>query len=317
MQHVLIDHDTIASRMADNDYLCKLVAQTESLERTPRVSMKSAGGIGIGGVLSSIFSRKAQPQQQQQQQQQSHYKKKEVTRLGGKKGSPAMAVSSSKVKRASSSDGDEGAVATKEEEKEKKEEKEKEKDKGIERRQMKRSLKKHEAAAAARDSTEFALRRNSFSARNMAKPSQAPGSSSSGQISHGSGPPPASPQRISHCAPPPAPAASMSHMRPLDHFVNHQKANGSWLLDENLAQAVGKSLDELTSGMAAGVPAEAWATALALAALEAKFANQREEWDLLAGKARRWLARELAKLTGDNTKTMDSLLADATAILAQ
>lgn len=111
---------------------------------------------------------------------------------------------------------------------------------------------------------------------------------------------------------------------------------GSWLLDENLAQAVGKSLDELTSGMAAGVPAEAWATALALAALEAKFANQREvclhthtqgreservfvvkEWDLLAGKARRWLARELAKLTGDNTKTMDSLLADATAILAQ
>jgi len=76
-------------------------------------------------------ARKAQPQQQQQQQQQSHYKKKEVTRLGGKKGSPAMAVSSSKVKRASSSDGDEGAVATKEEEKEKKEEKEKEKDKGI------------------------------------------------------------------------------------------------------------------------------------------------------------------------------------------
>jgi len=60
MQHVLIDHDTIASRMADNDCtplltgfgcwidlilyhsliwfvdLCKLVAQTESLERTPR-----------------------------------------------------------------------------------------------------------------------------------------------------------------------------------------------------------------------------------------------------------------------------------------
>jgi hypothetical protein len=37
-----------------------------------------------------------------------------------------------------------------------------------------------------------------------------------------------------------------------------------------------------------------------------------QEWELLAGKAKRWLARELAKVG----KSVESLLADAVSFLA-
>jgi hypothetical protein len=51
---------------------------------------------------------------------------------------------------------------------------------------------------------------------------------------------------------------------------------GSWRLDENLAQALGRQLAELVASVPTSVPAEIWATALALAALDLQFADEKE-----------------------------------------
>jgi hypothetical protein len=124
-------------------------------------------------------------------------------------------------------------------------------------------------------------------------------------------------------------AAPAAHMRPLDRFVHHQKANGSvccvvlccvvlccvvlccvvcvvlccvvcvcvratcadekvcvscrlvtdagsWELNENLAQALGRGLAELVASVPADVSADLWATALALTALDSQFAAEKE-----------------------------------------
>jgi hypothetical protein len=84
--------------------------------------------------------------------------------------------------------------------------------------------------------------------------------------------------------------------RPLDRLILLQAADGSWDLTEDLADICGCSLPFLedvprkTSGDAATVR-RAWATALALAFLETHADDVRDEWALLAAKARRWLQR--------------------------
>ncbi len=84
--------------------------------------------------------------------------------------------------------------------------------------------------------------------------------------------------------------------RPLDRLILLQAADGSWDLTEELADIFGCSLPFLedvprkTSGDAATVR-RAWATALALAYLETHADDVRDEWALLAEKARRWLER--------------------------
>jgi Ca-activated chloride channel family protein len=91
------------------------------------------------------------------------------------------------------------------------------------------------------------------------------------------------------------PASRPSSTRVLDRLVALQSADGSWNLDEALADVVGLSLSELVARIAA-VRADApeahraWATALALAFLEREASSSRVEWDLLATKAQRWLA---------------------------
>lgn len=86
----------------------------------------------------------------------------------------------------------------------------------------------------------------------------------------------------------------MGGSRPLDRLASLQRADGSWELGKFLAELLGCSLDDLESE-AAKVPGNreqvdrVWATALALAFLEQFCADEREEWELLAAKARRWL----------------------------
>ncbi len=102
-----------------------------------------------------------------------------------------------------------------------------------------------------------------------------------------------------------APRASVAP-RPLDRLVLLQRADGSWDLDEELADVLGVRLRKLRKKLegAAGDPdeaARAWATALALAWLESRAADSRAEWELLAEKAREWLARCPARLAdGEN-----------------
>ncbi|MBK8596749.1 MAG: VWA domain-containing protein [Holophagales bacterium] len=93
-------------------------------------------------------------------------------------------------------------------------------------------------------------------------------------------------------APVPEPTPAPSSLRPLDLLVALQKADGSWELTEELAAALGKKLPDLEKTLASskGEPARrAWATALALAWLAKNAPAEKDEWTLLARKARTWL----------------------------
>ena len=86
-----------------------------------------------------------------------------------------------------------------------------------------------------------------------------------------------------------------SSTRVLDRLVALQRADGSWDLDEAFAQVLGVALSDLVARISGvrGDTAEArraWATALALAFLERDESSNRDEWALLATKARRWLS---------------------------
>ena len=84
--------------------------------------------------------------------------------------------------------------------------------------------------------------------------------------------------------------------RPLDRLVALQRADGSWKLDNKLALALGwpdaKSLKKAV-GRARTAKSEehAAATALALVWLEQECPDTRDEWRILAEKAREWLSR--------------------------
>lgn len=98
----------------------------------------------------------------------------------------------------------------------------------------------------------------------------------------------------------PAPAdvweAPASPVRPLDVVVALQKADGSWVLDDELARALGwpdaRRLRESLDQPPASVQEEvALATALALRWLERDCAAARDEWRILAEKGLDWLER--------------------------
>jgi hypothetical protein len=88
--------------------------------------------------------------------------------------------------------------------------------------------------------------------------------------------------------------------RPLDRLVSLQRADGSWELGRELCDVLGLPLKALEAKLrgASGDPDEArraLATALALAWLESRAADSRDEWTLLAAKAERWLRKAVAR----------------------
>ena len=97
-----------------------------------------------------------------------------------------------------------------------------------------------------------------------------------------------------------APPASPTFTRPMHALVVLQRADGSWDLTQELADAIGRNLSDLEAALtgATGNPDEvrnAWATALALAWLEGHAMPARGEWRMLAEKASRWLSGVQAK----------------------
>jgi len=89
-------------------------------------------------------------------------------------------------------------------------------------------------------------------------------------------------------------AAAESRVRPLDRLVALQRADGSWSLDDELAQALGwKNAKRLRKALGRALSAEpeslAAATALALAWLELECADTRDEWRVLSEKGHDWL----------------------------
>jgi hypothetical protein len=84
-------------------------------------------------------------------------------------------------------------------------------------------------------------------------------------------------------------------LRPHDQLVALQRADGSWELDAAFAQAVSMKLRDLEKALrnATGdtdIVRRALATAVAIAYLETFAPGARGEWEMLAEKARRWLA---------------------------
>lgn len=95
---------------------------------------------------------------------------------------------------------------------------------------------------------------------------------------------------VSECAGAPAPDST----RPLDRLVSLQRHDGSWELDDRLADLSGLGYDELEKGWRSLGPVKGdalrvFATALALALLELRAPGERDEWELLARKAFRFL----------------------------
>jgi Ca-activated chloride channel homolog len=94
-----------------------------------------------------------------------------------------------------------------------------------------------------------------------------------------------------------------SSTRVLDSLVALQRADGSWDLTPELADVLGVSLSDLIAAMAgaSGDPDEArraLATAIALRFLARHELSSHGEWELLAGKATRWLTKVTAVPTG-------------------
>lgn len=86
----------------------------------------------------------------------------------------------------------------------------------------------------------------------------------------------------------------------LRQLILKQNVNGSWAIDalSVLRLDTSKIRDAMPAGGAAGDDAtNLWATAVALAYLEAMFSSQRSNWALVARKARRYVKKQ-AKAIG-------------------
>nr|XP_056720365.1 von Willebrand factor A domain-containing protein 5A-like [Euleptes europaea] len=91
-------------------------------------------------------------------------------------------------------------------------------------------------------------------------------------------------------------------------LVSLQNADGSWVLDANLASLLGLSEAEIASQAPAQVPPNVWATVLAILWLHSRTAKQRDEWELLEAKALNWLQATAGSQLADCVKTGNVVL---------
>ncbi|XP_056128574.1 von Willebrand factor A domain-containing protein 5A-like [Rhinichthys klamathensis goyatoka] len=82
------------------------------------------------------------------------------------------------------------------------------------------------------------------------------------------------------------------NLDPLLQLVSLQKASGCWDLDVTLADAFGKTEEELTNQKPAQVEGSVWATLLALIWLYGCKIDQRVEWQFVAMKAASWIGSQ-------------------------
>ena len=100
-------------------------------------------------------------------------------------------------------------------------------------------------------------------------------------------------------------------------LISLQKASGAWDLTDQLVPLCGKTRDALITGCPIAVDtAEGkllWATALALVLLMGKFLGQKDEWEMIAEKGKKWLKKNLP----GGVKYDDILESAATAVGVQ
>ncbi|XP_034403681.1 von Willebrand factor A domain-containing protein 5A-like isoform X1 [Cyclopterus lumpus] len=95
---------------------------------------------------------------------------------------------------------------------------------------------------------------------------------------------------------------------PLLQLVSLQKASGCWVLDPDLAAALGKTSEEVEKPKPASVNQEVWATILALIWLHGFKMDAQEEWELLAMKAVSWLQAQKASCVTECVDAGNALL---------
>ena len=99
-------------------------------------------------------------------------------------------------------------------------------------------------------------------------------------------------------------------------IIGLQKASGPWDLTEQLVSLCGMSRDDLIKGSPEEIAADTaegkllWATALALVLLMGKYSNQKDEWEMIAEKGKKWLKKNLP-----STDTFTKVLNIAAAVV--
>ena len=94
--------------------------------------------------------------------------------------------------------------------------------------------------------------------------------------------------------------------------ISLQKASGSWDLTDQLVSLCDASRSDLIKGCLKGIAADTaegkrlWATALALVLLMGKYPDQKDEWEMIAEKGKKWLKKNLP-----GSLTLDQVLESA------
>ena len=94
--------------------------------------------------------------------------------------------------------------------------------------------------------------------------------------------------------------------------ISLQKASGSWDLTDQLVSLCDASRSDLIKGCLKGIAADTaegkrlWATALALVLLMGKYSDQKDEWEMIAEKGKKWLKKNLP-----GSLTLDQVLESA------
>ena len=90
-------------------------------------------------------------------------------------------------------------------------------------------------------------------------------------------------------------------------IVSLQQANGSWLLNDQLAGVVSKSVEELKSCCPVScddaMMANIWATLVVIELLKKKYPSMLDELELVIMKAEQWLSKQVLP-SGINLTTM-------------
>ena len=82
---------------------------------------------------------------------------------------------------------------------------------------------------------------------------------------------------------------------PLTSIINLQLASGAWKMSAEMAGVMAKSTAEMKNACPVRCDGEMetiWATVIVLMYLQIRQSNFRDEWELIAGKAQTWLAKQ-------------------------
>eukprot|EP00743_Colponemidia_sp_Colp-15_P009931 GILK01010891.1.p1 GENE.GILK01010891.1~~GILK01010891.1.p1 ORF type:complete len:865 (+),score=133.17 GILK01010891.1:88-2682(+) len=99
--------------------------------------------------------------------------------------------------------------------------------------------------------------------------------------------------------------SSVSPMKLFESLVQSQRTSGYWQLNNEFAQLLSTSMHTLEQHLQklpqmlgeamSADPSNMWATCLALAAFQTRLSSQQDEWELVAAKARKWLAKHISQ----------------------